>query len=76
MSKAMAMSCSGTTYVMAVQLDTMGNYIGIWPDTEYPALRDLHTAGVVTDLIGIYSPNPATQYRYVKPVPFPCRFPG
>jgi hypothetical protein len=60
---------------MAVQLNAMGNYIGIWPDTEYPALRDLNTAGVVTDLIGIYSPNPVTQYRYVNMF-LSRRFPG
>ncbi len=42
MSQAMAESCKGVTYVMAVQLNAMNTYIGIWPDTEYPALWRLY----------------------------------
>ncbi len=38
MSDAVAHSCSGTVYVMAGKT-SMGGYIGIWPDTEYPTLK-------------------------------------
>ena len=65
MSQAMAESCKGITYVMAVQLTAMNRYIGIWPDTEYPALWRLHNQNppIVTRLIGIDATNPTIQYE-------------
>ncbi|KAK0710666.1 hypothetical protein B0H67DRAFT_263181 [Lasiosphaeris hirsuta] len=38
MSDAVAHSCSGTVYIMAGKT-SMGGYIGIWPDTEYPTIK-------------------------------------
>lgn len=56
----MAHSCSGTVYVMAGNTD-MSIYIGIWPDTEYPTLKDLHNVGTVTRLILVKTLNPANE---------------
>jgi len=62
MSQAMAERCSGYVYIMAVKLNNMGSYIGIWPDTEYPAVKRRKANGAYTDLIGINSLNPSEQY--------------
>ncbi len=65
MSQAMAESCMGITYVIAVQLEKMSVYRGIWTDTEYPALWRLYNRNprVVTRLIGIDATNPTIQYE-------------
>ncbi|KAM7198732.1 hypothetical protein V8F20_006047 [Naviculisporaceae sp. PSN 640] len=70
MSDAMAHSCRGSVYVMALGTD-MSVYRGIWADTEYPTLKALNSqppspADRVTRLILVNTLRPASeQYNLI-----------
>jgi len=51
MSEAMAMSCSGTVYVMTDNPLDLPNFGSIWGTKEYPIIKQRWLAGTITNLV-------------------------